>query len=56
MAAELEDNLEADTELFAEGGGIFDVVVDGKLIYSKFSTGRFPEKNEVTELINASDV
>ena len=30
-------------------GGVFDVVVDGKLIYSKHQTGRFPEHAEVLE-------
>ena len=28
-------------------GGVFDVVVDGKLIYCKKETGRFPENEEV---------
>jgi selT/selW/selH-like putative selenoprotein len=27
--------------------GIFDVVADGALIYSKHQTGRFPEDDEV---------
>jgi selenoprotein W-related protein len=31
--------------------GVFDVTVDGKLVYSKKSTGRFPEKGEVVGLI-----
>jgi len=29
------------------GGGIFDVIADGRMIYSKFKTGRFPEHNEI---------
>jgi selenoprotein W-related protein len=29
------------------GGGIFDVRVDGQLIYSKHQTGRFPEDQEI---------
>jgi len=29
------------------GGGIFDVIADGRMIYSKFETGRFPEHNEI---------
>jgi selT/selW/selH-like putative selenoprotein len=29
------------------GGGIFDVTVDGRRIYSKQQTGRFPESEEV---------
>lgn len=29
------------------GGGIFDVIVDGKLIYSKDETNRFPTDDEI---------
>ena len=43
--------LDVQANLVAGGGGIFDVIVDGKLVYSKAQTGRFPEPNEVTELI-----
>lgn len=32
-------------------GGIFDVTVDGNLVYSKFDTGRFPNPGEVLQLI-----
>lgn len=32
-----------DCELIEGRGGIFDVRVDGKLIYSKHETGSFPE-------------
>ena len=32
-------------------GGVFDVVVDGTLVYSKGETGRFPEEGEVTGLL-----
>ena len=28
-------------------GGIFDVVIDGKKVYSKHETGRFPEADEI---------
>ena len=40
-----------DTELIKGGGGIFDVKVDGDLIYSKHDTGRFPEHDEILERI-----
>ncbi len=35
-------------------GGIFEVVLDGKTIYSKHETGRFPEPGEVLDLIPAA--
>jgi len=34
-------------KLIEGSGGIFDVKVDGKLIYSKRATGRFPENDEI---------
>ncbi|MCA9784565.1 MAG: Rdx family protein [Candidatus Cloacimonetes bacterium] len=36
-----------DSTLIAGSGGVFDVVVDGRLIYSKKQTGRFPEPEEI---------
>lgn len=47
----MKEALEVESELVAGGGGIFDVIVDGRKIYSKFETGRFPEKGEVPALI-----
>ncbi|HQO16015.1 MAG TPA: SelT/SelW/SelH family protein [Methylotenera sp.] len=32
-------------------GGVFDVVLDGELIYSRKNSGRFPEAKEVKQLI-----
>jgi selT/selW/selH-like putative selenoprotein len=32
--------------LIPGSGGIFDVTVDGKLVYSKFETGRHIRNNE----------
>jgi selenoprotein W-related protein len=47
LAAAIQRQLGADTELVAGSKGIFDVSVDGKLIYSKYDTGRFPEAREI---------
>lgn len=33
--------------------GIFDVEVDGRVIFSKFVAGRFPHPNEVTKLLSS---
>ena len=51
MAAELEQSLGVKTTLIKGSGGIFDVVVDGKRVFSKHETGRFPDPGEVTRLI-----
>jgi len=48
----LKDGLGVDTELIAGGGGVFDVTVDGKLVYSKFRTGRYPEYREIAAAIS----
>ncbi len=58
MAAELKKNFEVDAELFAEGNGIFDILVDASLIYSKYKTGHFPDfgmvyKDIVREFLTA---
>jgi len=52
LAAELKENFNVEAELFAEGKGIFDVLMDSSLIYSKYETNRFPNPNEVTKIIN----
>ena len=44
---------EAKVEIIEGSGGVFDVTVDGKLIFSKKETDRFPEENEVYDLINS---
>jgi selT/selW/selH-like putative selenoprotein len=36
-----------DAELIEGGSGVFDVSVDGRLIFSKDEAGRFPEAEEV---------
>jgi selenoprotein W-related protein len=41
--------------LIPGSGGVFDVTVDGKLVFSKQRTGRFPEAGEVEKLIGSAD-
>lgn len=36
------------------GGGVFEVTVDGKKVFSKKELGRFPEEGEVLGLIRSS--
>jgi selenoprotein W-related protein len=36
-----------DSQLTPGSGGVFDVTVDGKLIFSKKKVGRFPEVQEI---------
>lgn len=46
MAAAIEEEFDVSPELIQGSGGVFDVAVDGKLIFSKHETGRFPNSNE----------
>lgn len=39
--------------LIKGGGGIFDVKLDGELIFSKKQAGRFPAQGEVEAMIAA---
>ena len=37
--------------MIPSSGGVFEVSIDGDLIYSKKALGRFPEEGEVLELL-----
>jgi selenoprotein W-related protein len=54
LAAELKKQLGAESTLTPGGGGVFDVTVDGKIIFSKKSVGRFPEEGEVVRMLQKS--
>ncbi|ALC15593.1 hypothetical protein DSOUD_0806 [Desulfuromonas soudanensis] len=41
----------ADVSLIESSGGVFEVVVDGRLVYSKKETGEFPDEELLTEKI-----
>ena len=51
LAAEL--NAETEHEAFAEEGakGQYDVLADGKLVFSKQDEGRFPDSAEIRGLL-----
>lgn len=46
-AAAIKQQLNVEATLIPGGGGSFDVVVDGRRIYCKPETGRFPTHDEV---------
>ncbi len=52
LGAELQNNYQAEVELIAGSGGVFEISVNGKDIYSKKKTGHFPETHEVLSLID----
>ena len=53
MAARIKDAFGAESFLIEGAGGIFDVDVDGKLVYSKHETGEFPDENALVSELRA---
>jgi selenoprotein W-related protein len=51
LAAEIKNRFGIDVELIKGRDGVFEINVDDQLIFSKKSTGRFPETGEVKEAL-----
>jgi len=47
----LERQFDAKVDLVEGEKGIFDVVAEDKLIFSKHSVGRFPEDKEIVDAL-----
>jgi selT/selW/selH-like putative selenoprotein len=47
LAEELYDAFGVKAKLIPGQNGVFDVIADGELVFSKFETGRFPRPAEV---------
>jgi selenoprotein W-related protein len=43
-----------ECELIASGGGVFEIVVDGRKMFSKKALGRFPQEGEIVELLGGA--
>jgi selT/selW/selH-like putative selenoprotein len=52
LLEEHEDDL-ASIEVVTGANGIFDVHVDGELVFTKSMLGRYPEPDEVVPLVQA---
>jgi len=50
---QLQKELGITPELIPGRNGVFDVKVDGELIFSKHQELRFPEEGEIVDLIKA---
>jgi selT/selW/selH-like putative selenoprotein len=48
----LSDETEHEAEIEEGGKGQFDVLANGQVVFSKQQQGRFPEPNEVRELLS----
>lgn len=58
-ASSLEEEIknvysDAKIELIRSSGGVFEIFVDDKLIFSKYNLSRFPDDGEILERIKSS--
>jgi len=53
LADELRNVFNVEAKLIPGTSGIFDVVVDGKRVFSKSEVGRFPNPGEVTDILKS---
>lgn len=51
MAMALKERFGIRADLIKSGGGVFEIEMDGHLVFSKKTKGRFPEDKEVFPLI-----
>jgi len=51
VSAEITEATDAEVKLVAGSGGVFDVRCDGRLVFSKSRTGRFPAVGEIIQLL-----
>ena len=51
MANKFGNDVEID--LIPSSGGVFEVKLDGELLFSKKETGRFPDQDEVDGMLDA---
>ncbi len=47
MAATIKETIGVEAKLIASSGGVFEVMADERLIFSKKKLGRFPEEKEI---------
>jgi len=52
LASKIKKHLDVDVELQKSSGGRFEVFLDGKQIFSKIATMRFPEPEEIIKLLS----
>ncbi|MBW6519563.1 MAG: Rdx family protein [Desulfoarculaceae bacterium] len=47
----MKNDFDAEVELIPSSGGVFEVTVNGKTIFSKKELARFPEAGEIARLL-----
>jgi len=51
LAAKIREEFGVEPQLVKGDNGVFDVVADERLVFSKHQTGRFPEEEEVLQAL-----
>jgi selenoprotein W-related protein len=51
LEEELKNSCDADVELIPSTGGVFEITVDGKNVFSKKELKRFPADGEIAGLV-----
>ncbi len=51
LAEKIKDELGITAQLIPGSNGVYDIVVDSNLIYSKHQTKQFPDNDEIIRLI-----
>jgi selT/selW/selH-like putative selenoprotein len=54
LAATIQREFDVQPQLIEGSGGVFDVKVDGQLIFSKHDLGRFPQHDEIVTAIRGT--
>ncbi len=52
LGDEIFNKFDAEVKLIAGSGGVFEVVMDGDLLFSKKALSRFPDPGEIAGLIS----
>ena len=51
MQAALKKKFGVEAKLIAGSGGVFEVTLDGEVVFDKYLVGRFPDHQEVIDEI-----
>ena len=49
----MQETFGVESRLIKGDNGIFEVVVDGKTVFSKYAAGRFPDPGEVVRALGS---
>jgi selT/selW/selH-like putative selenoprotein len=53
LEAKINEELGIEAKLAEGENGIFDVIADGEVVFSKHTAGRFPDTQEIIDILRA---